>query len=546
MACIACLAAIATLFGTLYAVYGLHVPMPYRDEWYTVIHFEKFETGDYGLSDLASQHNEHRLLFPRLVFFADERLFHLSGVLDATVTVALQVANTVVLLALGLRRVARLEQRAALAGFVILALFTLRQEQNFTNGFQLQFVGVFTATLLAGVAYTSGLSRLGQGWNAAPYMALAAAGCIIATYTMANGVLAGFVLAGVSVLWRARWTVTAWTVGAASVLAALFFKGYVPGEFSLPANQALSHPLRYLAYVIVYVGNPVADRIHLAQCLGSVGLALAVAAVWRTWFGRLRNTAELSLLALALFILASAAATAYGRITLGIEQASESRYATPGLLFWCAIVLYWYPIAAKRRATGLALSTIVVVISTACIAAQATAWPELRARSAALRNVADSLESGLYDATAADTYENMSAADVAPFIPFIRDHHLGPFADAIVPALGLPSATLGPTAPPGTCVGTVMARADTGLGSNGVALAGIARSTTRRHSPKRILLADEQGTIIGFGSGLLPGRPPKAWQGYARAKPGDIVHALGMLPDGSVCDIGSATVAALP
>jgi hypothetical protein len=133
---------------TVAAVYRLHVPLPYWDEWYTIAHFRHFAEGGYGIADLAAQHNEHRLLFPRLFFFADEVLFGFSGVLDATVTLVLQAVNAALLIAWMRCLVVRAAHRALLAGLVVVLLFTLRQEQNFTNGFQLQFVGVFTAAAL--------------------------------------------------------------------------------------------------------------------------------------------------------------------------------------------------------------------------------------------------------------------------------------------------------------------------------------------------------------------------------------------------------------
>ncbi len=82
--------------------------------------------------------------------------------------------------------------------------------------------------------------------GSAPFFALAALGCFVATYTMANGVLVGPVLATAAVLRRAPWPVPAAT--AAAALAALFFHGYVLGGDSLPLSYALTDPLPYLRY----------------------------------------------------------------------------------------------------------------------------------------------------------------------------------------------------------------------------------------------------------------------------------------------------------
>ena len=549
-ATLACVAAIGTVAFTLATVYRLHVPLPYWDEWYTIIDFRQFDEGRYGIADLAAQHNEHRLLFPRLFFFADELGFGLSGLLNASVTLLLQSANAAILLALMARLVARPAHRALLAGFVLLMLFTLRQEQNFSNGFQLQFVGVFTAALLGGMAYVAGLARLAAGWRrGSVHFALSALCCFVATYTMANGVMAGFVLAVMAALLRAPWRVPAITALLALLLAALFFHGHRPGEDSLPLSHALAHPLPYLHYVTAYLGNPLAIGIRSTQTLGTVGLGLAAAAAWRVATGRTRDAASLSLLAFAGFILASAGATGYGRIALGTVQALDSRYATPSLLFWCAILLFWFPVAvgpSRHRAPAAALGVLMALLTGAALDAEAHAWPQLAARSAALRNVSDSLLAGLYDADRAGTYENTSPEEVALYAPFLRSHRLAAFADPDAAALGRPLATLGRTSPPGACDGTVEAHADSALGAGGVRLSGTARDGGTRRAPHRIVVTDAAGTVVGFGSASLPGRSSRLWWAYAQAVAGDVLHAAARLADGTVCDLDAASVTPAP
>ncbi|WP_237476420.1 hypothetical protein [Lichenibacterium dinghuense] len=544
-----CAAGAGTAAFTLLTVYRLHVPLPYWDEWYTVIPFRRYAEGTYGLADLAAQHNEHRILFPRLFFFADELLFGLSGLLNATVTLLLQAINAALLIAWMARNVRSPLHRALLSGFVVLALFTLRQEQNFTNGFQLQFVGVFTAAALAGSAYAAALDRLGDGRRgSAPFFALAALGCTVAAYTMANGVLAGGVLAAAAVLRRAPWRVPVATAVLAAALGALFFHGYQPGGDSQPLSQALAHPIPYLRYLAAYLGNPLGEQIGADQWLGAAGLLLAAGAAWRTWSGRARDGASLKLLILAGFVLASAGATAYGRIALGTDQATESRYATPALLFWCAIVLFWFPVAfppagpVRRRAAAVGLGGIVAVLAAASLFFEATAWPALAERSTALRRMSDSLVSGLYDADAAGTYEITPADEIARDAAFLRQHRLAAFADPDTAALGRPLAVLGRVAAPGGCAGSVSARADAALGAGGVRLQGTARDESTRRAPRRVIVADAAGTVVGFGSASLPSEPSRLWWADARGAAGEDLQVYVRLADGALCRLGAATV----
>ena len=540
----AAVAAAVTVAFTVVTVYRLHVPLPYWDEWYNILHFRIFAAGQYGLADLASQHNEHRLLVPRLFFFADEVLVHLSGMLDLTVTLVLQAANAAILILLMRRGVARARHRLLLASFVLLLLFTLRQEQNFTNGFQLQFVGVFTAAALAALAYGAALDRCRDGRRgAAPYFALAALAAAVSAYTMANGVMTGFVLAVAALLRGAPLRIPLGTALLSLLLAALFFHGYEPGGGSLPAAEIPSHLLAYPRFVTAYLGNPLGEDLRAAQALGLAGLGLIAAAAVTVATGRRRDAAASALLTIAGFVLATAAVTAYGRVAGGSRQAFESRYATPALIFWCAMVLFWFPPAVRAgRATlgGWALGALMLTLGLAACWFEATTWRALAVRTASLQRVADSLLAGLYDAAAAGTYENTTAEEVIGFAPFLREHRLSVFAGADYAALGRP---VGALAEVGSCVGTVVARADPTLGEGGVRLSGTAADGATGRAPARLLVTDAGGRVVGFGSASVPGVPSRIWTGYAKAAAGDTLEAVARRRDGSLCGIGEAAVA---
>src|SRR5437764_9968376 len=53
------------------------VDVPFWDQWDgTAPLFEKMAAGTLGFADFFAQHNEHRILFPRLIFFGLGRLTH--------------------------------------------------------------------------------------------------------------------------------------------------------------------------------------------------------------------------------------------------------------------------------------------------------------------------------------------------------------------------------------------------------------------------------------------------------------------------------------
>src|SRR5438046_7390687 len=63
------------LIGVL--IFKNGVDFPVLDEWDgTAPLFEKMTDGTLGIADFFAQHNEHRIFFPRLIFFALGRLTH--------------------------------------------------------------------------------------------------------------------------------------------------------------------------------------------------------------------------------------------------------------------------------------------------------------------------------------------------------------------------------------------------------------------------------------------------------------------------------------
>src|SRR6476646_5984332 len=63
------------LIGIL--IFKNRVNLPVLDEWNgTAPLFEKMADGTLGIADFFAQHNEHRIFFPRLIFFTLGRLTH--------------------------------------------------------------------------------------------------------------------------------------------------------------------------------------------------------------------------------------------------------------------------------------------------------------------------------------------------------------------------------------------------------------------------------------------------------------------------------------
>ncbi|MFC0408646.1 hypothetical protein [Roseomonas elaeocarpi] len=332
------LAGLYALISTAVMVVRCWTPLPIMDQWVQLA-----SNRPLTLGWLWSQHNEHRLFFPRLIFVADRWLLGERNILDLAAGFAMQLGMAWLLFRLavgaGLRGG---PQRLGAAGLALLAMFWAVQFENFTWGFQVQFFGV----LLATAATVTALVRVGPGpLGALPVLLLG----FVAAFTFSSGVLAPFVAVALAIWLGRPWRQVAVLALGAVLILGVYLIGYeTPPQHASPAD-ILPHLHGILAYTVVEIGAPFAEALGyftgsrstpVAMLTGAAGLILLLLLL----FDGLRHRRSLppaagALLALALFALSMALLTATGRVSFGIFSAMTSRYATPVMLFWCCLLL---------------------------------------------------------------------------------------------------------------------------------------------------------------------------------------------------------------
>lgn len=542
---------------TLRSVVPLWSPLPWFDEWATVRLLGAVQAGERSLADvLFSQHNEHRILVPRLVFFADDLLFGGRGRLSLCAIVLVQALHAALFGSLLASARPASPGRWAVACVVVAIMFSLRQAENFTTGFQLQFVGVFAGATLAFVLFGLAVSRARAGQPLAPALLASFAAVLATAFTMANGLAAAYVVVGLAAAARLRARLVLLCAACALLLTAVYLWGYQPvAHHSRPADS-LRHPLAVLAYVAAYLGSLwTSGPVARAEAVGALGMVATVAVGWRILRDRRPPPAALALFGVMLFVGVAAAVTASGRLEFGVAQALSSRYATGSAAFWAAHLTYWWrepplrprrdTIAAHPQAAGAGRVGLAMLAGLLCFALareQRAAKPQMAAQSFALAESTDLLLVGLHDpavlgrsAWAADDVERLSRV--------LADDHLSIFATPEAAALGHSIAALGAPASPDPCGGDVSALADPALGTGGVRVSGLAFYGPQRRLLRRILIADDTGRVVGLASGAVPGAPRSTWRGVAVARGGARLTAYGLMPDGDVCRIGAAVVA---
>lgn len=327
--------------------YGANTP--YFDEWDTPgIDFVNLANHDFSFRSLTTQHNEHRLFFPRILFIGLAQLFgswnprhqmfasllvacgtywHLYKLTDAMVSFKIYRLKWIGIFSIGL------------------LVFSFTQRDSWLWGLQLAtFIPTFAIATCISLAYFVPNSYLKY--------CLAVLICSVASFSFANGLLVWGVVFPV-LLWSelrghqrrlgAFLFAGAWGI-AGLINIALYFRKYIdpphhPGYF-----YALTHPLSTLAYVFAFLGRPIGKWLGLEGGIITgfffvVLFGLVLGACYRrsqNWSDFLYKT--LGWQTIAAYALITAAITALGRVGFGIGQALSGRYVVFSTPFYIAIV----------------------------------------------------------------------------------------------------------------------------------------------------------------------------------------------------------------
>jgi hypothetical protein len=548
-----------TLISTLQAVWASRFPLPFGDQW-------DFLEPPASLGDWFAQHNEHRIAVPRIVFALDRILVRGDNRVLLATALLVQLAHVVLLWrVLGQSPGVRRRTKAILAGLTLASLFSLLQWENLLWGFQISFVGVFFLATVACFTLARGAERERVGAGSAGPWVLATCGLAsIAAYTLANGLLVGFLVAALAYWLRLprRWLCV--LGGTALALAVAYLWDFQLVRDHSDPREAMLAPGAVAMYTAAYLGAPVgrvvgrslgafglageALRVPVAVGAGAVGLSAlaAVLSVLRADPARVVRGTEIVLPCMVAFVAASALVTALGRHGFPVEQALSSRYATGALLYWvCLGSLVW--LLGERRGAAwwdglrwIALAA-AVAIAAGLAGLQFAVAEELRNRFLWLQEAKLAVVSDIPDDKALRRLYP-EPRTVRERVVQLRAQRQAVFAKAWPFWLGTPLRTQLQLEAPERCLGH-FDRADPVSGPEGGArVAGWAWDVNASRVPARIVLVDAQGMVAGFAE---PGYrrldvphvhravgSRAGWFGYVRSTGRDPVTAYAITSDG--------------
>lgn len=563
--------------GLLTAVIGSRMilgavsSVPIDDEWSFIHDIASAPNHQPPISWIWSQHNEHRMVFYRLLLLADIHFFHGSHWIEFWSMLLIQWASLGLLIWVVL--LGRLDGSLARAtiGLGAFCLFCPTQWHNFTWGIQGSFLLPPFFLLIALLLLFKYQSHTGKHRYLYPGLSVLAA--FASSWTMGNGVLVWPVLAVAAWLLGMRVRILLLYAVSGCALLGLYLYHYVsPPAHSDPA-KAIQHPLLLLYWVASYMGvilppwlrirNIVAEATGMIGIIGGLSLIAIVSLVPR-W----RKPLPVAFVSLMLLSLGTDFISALGRLDLGLPFAS--RYQTYNLLFWLGAIGLCLTIADQalprlRSALLLAIPLIMLAaIRQFPIVLTAGRMFTLRGEAGAVAPV-----TGVSDKSALLDLYAWDAGFVWDDIPYLQEQKLFMFSGPWAAQVNQPLAKFYDVEPAGDCKGQMsierlsaqdLVAADS---ANDLRITGWAVSGSAGEPAGKLLIVAD-GHIVGLAIGGLelskngalgPTSPGSKtflmqkkfvdWSGLARVAPGVQsidVYVIDAQQPRHVCLIASATV----
>ncbi len=354
-------------FSTLTRISELCVGIPVEDYWRVAAHVNDIRHFDFRY--LWQQHNEHRIVFPDIVFALDVLLFHGQRLLPIAVSFLCYLGSWAILAWLLIQE-ARLSRSSRILGALLTAILLGWKgcAPVLADPFLLNWT-MLEGTALAALFFASGVSANTTVW---PMIAMA----VVATYSSANGLLLWLVLLAAGYL--LGFTKRQMTTLAVSAVVAdgLYFVGY---RFTGDAHllTLARHPLDTLCFIAAYLSMPFGGMKspQFGLYVGFLNLGLTVLFfIVALREGLLRKRLAVVLFGYYAFTLMTALLIAAGRMEVGdatFTAARATRYLAPVMITWGVFVALaiwmagtrmrgamWTPILASVLAILLAISFV--------------------------------------------------------------------------------------------------------------------------------------------------------------------------------------------
>jgi hypothetical protein len=549
-----------TIVTSIRTVHSFYCPLPYGDMWWFVRDMSEFRSHRIGLSFLWNQHSEHRLVFPRLIFWVDLQFFHFRGVFTIVCSFLLQ-AGEAMLLCFAFWRAERNApvSRLSYAALVFGMMFSASQIENLIFPFQIQFPLAFFMASASILLVLHHCETNGGDWISM-FLGLVAAIC--ATLSLGCGLLVWPVLVLICIIERAPHKAL-WMTGVAGISIWIsYFIGYLSPSQSADPWVSLRHPIRVSAFTFTFLASALTTTP--SRFAGLLGLVfLSGSAIGLFLYVRVRSEsswkARSFFVYLAVFIVVTAFLTSLGRLNSDLDEAATIRYRMPTLIFWaCMIALGSSLSGATTRHIVRLLGGPLLALLFVAVFLVPTQQPTIEEFARLSRQIADDSIDLAFNVTdqVYDRLFRIRPDLVRSYAPFLQENHLSIFADRLLTAWNEPLTDLFADVSSHQCSGSVDRLEPIGeTAKQKGAVFGWGWLPTEDRGPKTIILADDRNAIVGLARGLEPRpdiaayfRNPKmlatGWSGfYHLDSASQTITGYAILPGGdALCPLGQVEV----
>jgi hypothetical protein len=543
---------IYTLIQTARAIRLDYTPVPILDNWRFAAYLDDLLR--FAPRHFWVQHNDHRIVFPEMVYALDFVLFRGRFLLPAAFDVACQFIQTGLLWWLLHRSALPRPFQFALGGACALFMGSVMQVEGIWGPMLLQW---YLSQTVAAFCFLFLWLHARNGRLSILVISIAAA--VVVTLSTGNGMVIWpvlLVMAGVVHLPKQR---IAGILIAGILSVSVYFAGYKFVEEPGRGALLLHHPFYEIWFALVYLGTPLTyANVWLGGVIGLVGLLLVVfAGVLAARRCRITDPpAAVAAAAVCLYIAGSALMAAYGRAEWGDGAATAlaDRYISVQLTYWAnlVVVVGWLAACTPRRRTlalHLATASLIAVLLVAVMGQQTDRERAFAINQASAHEAGFALLSGIGDPNVIRAIHSNPGFPLL-FLAGIRQKRLSIFASGRQDWLGHPLEQLFSPGLPGLCSGALESLVPV---VGGYRASGWAMDRETGKAAAEIALVDSSGTVVGLGGTRPGGYPPNLddtgparldwdWVGFARTSlPSEAVRAYAVVGNGKIsCNLRTA------
>lgn len=355
-----------TALSLLWTTVRAFCPVPYWDQWADMPTLMAFDAGEGRVSLLWRLHNEHSIIFLRLVLLADYFFVHGTSRLTVSVIVGLQLIATG-LLAREVWRVPDLPRtvRSFLAATVVAILLSATQLEHVLTSFGASFALTYCGAIAGIVAFANAVEARDRRHRSTLWLAAALACGFVGTFSLSSGLLLLPLLALFAWLAPLR---RPQQVGVTVVAAVIWMLRWSLGFRHAPTVGGRIFSPAMADMLASFLGTPLWPWPDRARALGAVGLvaAVAISLLYLRRLPRLTRFERVHVMVLW-FTWAAAGLTTFGRAGYyPTEWVLVSRFAAAALPFWATLVPMVVREAHRhpRVRAGAVPACVAVVVST--------------------------------------------------------------------------------------------------------------------------------------------------------------------------------------